>query len=466
MKDPDGFLSRLRALDSDPEATDHCEIELKDGRTLERLSTGLRNGSGEVTGRVVFLRDITERKQAEQALRGSEEKFRQLAENIDEVFWMMTPAADEILYLSPAYEQVWGRTCQSCYENPMSWAEAIHPADLERAHSLFGRQISGEAIDSEYRIKLPDGSEKWIRDRAFPVRDQAGEMIRIVGIAEDITPQKRNQAELILAREGADAANLAKSRFLANMSHEIRTPMNGVLGMLQLLSGTALTAEQQEFAAVATASGLSLLNLINGILDLSKIEAHKVTLEKLTFDLRDLIQDLVQILRVQALAKGLPFETRVAPEIPAVLAGDALRLRQVLTNLCANAIKFTKHGEMTLAAALESQRDGTATIRFNVTDTGIGIRQDQLGALFTPFAQADDSMTRKYGGTGLGLAITKQLVALMGGNIGVTSVEGEGSRFWFTVVLGVGGRAAAGRTRAGRGSDSRGTGRAHPGGGR
>ena len=345
------------------------------------------------------------------------------------------PAADEILYVSPAYEQVWGRSCDSLYQNPMSWMEAIHPDDRERAHSMFARQIQGEAAESEYRIQTPDGREKWIRDRAFPVRDEAGKLIRVVGIAEEITERKRYEEELIQARQGADAANQAKSRFLANMSHEIRTPMNGVIGMVQLLLETDLTAEQRQYTEVAQNSGRTLLSLIDDVLDLSKIEARKVTLENLSFNLRDTVADVIQLLRVQAGAKQLDFASRVSPEIPSHLRGDPHRLRQVLTNLCSNALKFTERGGVTLDAALQGQSRGRATIRFSVSDTGIGIRADQVGALFAPFVQADASTTRRYGGTGLGLAICKQLVEMMGGTIGVESREGQGSTFWFTAVF-------------------------------
>jgi PAS domain S-box-containing protein len=379
--------------------------------------------------------NITERKQGEQALRQSEEKFRQLAENVHEVFWMMPPSADEILYVSPAYEQVWGRTCESLYRNPMAWVDAIHPDDLERAHAVFARQIQGERVDSEYRIRTPDGQEKWIRDRAFPVRDEAGQLIRVVGIAEEITGRKRYEAELITAREGADAANQAKSRFLANMSHEIRTPMNGVIGMLQLLAETDLTPEQQRYAAVAQNSGYDLLALIDNILDLSKIEARRIVLEKRNLSVCDTVHGVAELLRVQAGAKGLRIHQNLAPEIPALLRGDGHRLRQVLTNLAANAIKFTDRGEIRLEAALESRSGDTAMVRFSVTDTGIGIRPDQAAALFSPFVQADASTTRKYGGTGLGLAISRELVELMGGRIGVDSREGQGSTFWFTAVF-------------------------------
>ncbi len=395
-----------------------------------RLSSG-----GEFLGHVGLSADITERKQAEQALRTSEEKFRQLTENIREVFWMMSPSADEILYVSPVYEQVWERTCESLYKDPMSWAEAIHPDDVEKAQALFARQIQGEAIESEYRIRTPGGQEKWIRDRASPVSDEAGRLIRVVGIAENITDQKHYEEDLVHAWEGADAANRAKSRFLANMSHEIRTPMNGVIGMLQLLSGTDLTVEQREYAQVAQTSGRTLLALIDDILDLSKIEARKITLEKLDFDPRRTMEDIVQLLRVQAAAKGLELHSRVSADIPLLLQGDAHRLRQVLTNLAGNAIKFTERGEVRLEAVLLEKQGGTATVRFEIADTGIGVRPDQGTQLFSPFTQADGSTTRKYGGTGLGLAISKQLVELMGGAIGFDSQEGRGSTFWFTATF-------------------------------
>ena len=392
---------------------------------------------GEYLGHIGLSSDITERRLAQQALENSEEKFRQLAENIREVFWIMSPSAGDILYVSPAYEHVWGRTTMSLYQNPMSWTEVIHPEDAERAHSSFLRQIAGELSDSEYRIRTPDGEEKWIRDRAFPVRGQDGQIIRIVGIAEEITDRKRYETALIHAREEADAASLAKTRFLANMSHEIRTPMNGVIGMIQLLLGTGLTDEQQSFASVAQDSGRALLAIIDDILDLSKIESGKVVLEKRSFSLRETVEAVARLLRIQSAAKKLCVEWSVSPEVPLSVIGDSHRLRQILTNLSSNALKFTEKGGVTLNAALESSGGRTLTVRFSVADTGIGISPDQVARLFSPFVQADASTTRKYGGTGLGLAICKELSGMMGGSIGVESQVGKGSTFWFTAVFDV-----------------------------
>ena len=379
--------------------------------------------------------DITERKKTEQALQSSEEKFRQLTENIREVFFILTPESDELLYISPAYEQVWGRTRESLYRDPTSWHEAIHPEDRNRARLLAARQMQGESVVSEFRIRTPDGLEKWICARTSPIRDERGQLVRVVGIAEEVTERKRYEEELIRAREGADAANLAKSRFLANMSHEIRTPMNGVLGMIQLLLGTELDAKQTRFANVAQTCGRTLLALIDDILDLAKIEARSVVLENLNFNLHDTIEDVVTLMRVQAGAKGLAFNSRVSPGTPSLVGGDAHRLGQILTNLSSNAVKFTERGEITLTAALVSQEDGMASVRFAVTDTGIGLRPETIAGLFSPFVQADSSVTLKYCCTGLGLSICRQLAAMMGGQIGVESSEGHGSTFWFTAVF-------------------------------
>ncbi|MEJ2656394.1 MAG: response regulator, partial [Desulfobacterales bacterium] len=233
----------------------------------------------------------------------------------------------------------------------------------------------------------------------------------------------------------AEAASRIKSDFLANMSHEIRTPMNGIIGMLELLKNTGLTSEQQEFATSMSRSADGLLSIINDILDFSKIEAGKLDLEMIDFDLRTTLEDMSDILALKAQEKGLEYICMIHHDVPSLLRGDPGRLRQIIVNLAGNAIKFTENGEVVIRALLEHEDADQAFIRFSVSDTGAGIPQTGLERLFDKFSQVDSSTTRKYGGTGLGLTISKQLVEMMGGDIGVESREGKGSRFWFTAVL-------------------------------
>ena len=378
-------------------------------------------------------REIAQRTLTEESLRESEERFRELAENIEEVFFAATAEPFGVTYVSPAYEKIWGRPRQEIYENSAAWTESIHPEDRGRILASFGESMQGAATDTEYRIVRPDGSLRWIRNRSFPLFDAHGRCVRTVGLAEDTTRWKEVQFQLEEARNRAEAANRAKSEFLANMSHEIRTPMNGILGMTELVLDTELNPEQREHLHLVKLSAQALLTVINDILDFSKIEAGKLDVDSIDFLFRDSVADALRTLSHRAEEKKLELSFDIDPAVPDALRGDPGRLRQVLVNLVGNAIKFTGQGEVTVSAALESRSAGSVVLHFIVADTGIGIAPDKHASIFEAFQQADGSMTRKFGGTGLGLTISSRLVALMGGRIWVESELGRGSRFHFTL---------------------------------
>ena len=389
-----------------------------------------------------IVEDITERKLAEEMLQESEERFRQLAENVEEVLLLFDPQVNKVFYVSPAYEKVWGRSCESLYASPRSFLSGIHPDDRPViAPSLdLSNRSRGEW---EYRVIRPNGTVRWVWDRAFPIRDSAGKVVRIAELVQDITERKQVEVATHKAMEAAEEANRAKSEFLANMSHELRTPMNAVIGMTELALATALDSEQRHYLELAETSANSLLELINHILDFSKIEAGKFDLEATPFLLADVVEEALRPLAIQAYRKGLEMACSLDPAIPSPLVGDPVRLKQMLVNLVDNAIKFTECGEVVVRLWVESREETSLGLHIAVADTGVGIPADKVAMVFEAFTQVDGSLTRRFEGAGLGLAICSELVRMMGGSIWVESGPGRGSIFHVTVRLGLAAGAAS-----------------------
>jgi PAS domain S-box-containing protein len=397
------------------------------------------DASGTATQILGTTQDITDAHRLE-VLRQQEQRWQlALAANNDGIFdW--NGYTSEVFY-SGRWKEMLGYSPDEITNTTREWTSRLHPADAAQVKEQLARYLARMApqYETEFRLRAKDGSYRWILSRARAEWDEAGRPVRLVGSHHDITERKeaellaRMQAdELAKAKERAEAAVDARGAFLATMSHEIRTPMNGVIGMISLLMDTPLAPDQQEFVETIRSSGEALLTIINDILDFSKIEAGRLELESTEFDPWTVIEDTVDTIAESAHRKGLELLLPIDPAVPSTVLGDAGRLRQVLLNLLGNAVKFTDQGEVSVRAQVLSQERAEVELRFEVSDTGIGIAEQVRTRIFNAFTQADASTTRRFGGTGLGLAICRQLVELMGGRIGVESELGKGSTFWFT----------------------------------
>jgi len=369
-------------------------------------------------------------------LKASEERTRAIIGSAHDAFVGMD-ATGLITDWNHQAEMIFGWLCAEAIGQPMH--ELLIPLRYREQHlrGLKNFLASGEGPVLNKRLELAAlhrlGHELPVEITISPIR--FGGSVMFGAFLRDITQRKQAEHELQRAKESAEAASLAKSEFLANMSHEIRTPMNGVLGTIGLLLDSPLSMEQRELAELAQVSGESLLGIIDDILDFSKVEAGKLTLEPLLFDLLSVIEETAELVATKAQEKHLEVIVRYPPQVPRQVIGDQGRIRQVLTNLATNAVKFTERGHVLIEIEILAQSITELSLRISIQDTGIGVPPHKLDRLFEKFTQADASTTRRYGGTGLGLAISKQLVELMGGNIGAQSLAGEGSSFWFTLRL-------------------------------
>lgn len=389
----------------------------------------LRDESGKIVGLIGLGRDITARKQTDQALKDSEERFRDLFENASDLVCTMDLEGN-LTSVNKSGERLTGYTQSEAVK--MNLAQMVTPEMFAVTKEMMGRKLE-EDITTTYEVVIirKDGGYVTL-EISSRLLHQQGKETGIQAIGRDITQRKQVESELKHARDTALESARLKSQFLANMSHEIRTPMNGVIGMTDLLLETDLSFTQREYTETIQSSSEALLKIIDDILDFSKIEAGLLRFEKVDFELRGSVEATVELLAERAQAKGLEVASLVYRDVPTALRGDPGRLRQVLTNLIGNAVKFTDQGEVVVRVTKVSETASHALLRFEIQDTGIGISAEDQQGLFQAFTQADGSTTRKYGGTGLGLAISKQLVDLMGGEIGFESAPRRGSSFWFT----------------------------------
>lgn len=389
---------------------------------------------GQILGIGVIIVEITERKRAEDALRESELRFRRFAETIGDIFWMSDPGKGKLLYISPAYEQISGRSSQALYTNFRVWLDAIHPDDRTRVERAFFTEIYAGSYDEEFRFIRDDGSIRWIRDRGFPLYDDSGALVCAAGIAEDITERKEAEEERMqllaqaqAARAEAEEAVRVREAFLSVAAHELKNPLTALLGQAQLfhrrmLKTESTSARDQRTIESIIDQGWRMKDLIDTLLDVSRIERGQLVIERQPVNICTLARQVVQTLQPTLVAHTLHEQI---PDKPLLVNGDAMRLEQVFHNLLGNAIKYTPDGGA-ISLHVTAQDD---QICLYVMDEGIGIPADALPHLFRRFYRANNAISHSASGFGVGLYVVKEIVTLHGGRITVESVEGQGSSF-------------------------------------
>ena len=439
----------------------------REGRVLGTFAIYHRQPTSPSANEIALIEDYAslaelavERAQTETALEKSRELYRLIAENSNDVIWLMDLPVMKFTYVSPSVLRMRGWTAEEVMAQPVSAAATPESEQLinarlkESLDRLAAGDMSRRFAVTEVDQPCKDGNIIHTEVVTTVLLDEAGRPRQILGISRDVTERKRNEAELeqhrhhlekmvdertsalLLAKDAADAANRAKSTFLTNMSHELRTPMNAIMGMTDLALRRAIDDRQKLQLEKVVQASRHLLGVINDILDLSKIEAERLMLERIPFRLSEVVDNLSSMVSSRVAEKGLAFTVKIAPELAAcTFQGDPLRLGQILLNLAGNAIKFTAEGAILVTVSPAETEGANVLLRFEVRDTGIGIAAGDQARLFTAFEQADGSTTRQYGGSGLGLAISRRLAEMMGGQIGVESAPGAGSTFWFTARL-------------------------------
>ncbi len=381
---------------------------------------------------LVVWHDLREAREAQSRLRKSESRYRELVENLHQIIYQ-TDVAGNFVYVNPAWERVTGFSVGVTIGEHHS--NFIAREDLPKLESIRARELSGELDVSRFEVRLRSRSGRWrhVDGSCRPLRDENGVVVGTTGTMSDETERLQAQHDLEAAKDAAEAANRAKGEFLAVMSHEIRTPLNGVLGFASLLGETELDEMQAEYLRTISGCGDSLLTLIDDILDFSRMESGRLQLEELAFDLRDCVEGVLDIHAHRANEKGIELVSSLASDLPRRIVGDVTRLKQVLSNLIGNAVKFTDSGHVRLSGWVADGNGPKLILGFRVEDTGTGIPHEKIAQLFRAFVQVDASMSRRYGGTGLGLAICRRLTEAMGGAIRAENGENGGAVMDFTI---------------------------------